>query len=299
MTEELSQETTIEEDVNTAIEEAEEHEVEQDETEIITIGEPTEELIEDMLGDNDDDDNQPLIKKIRNDFREKSKRNNEILAALRAEKRELKAQLQSIQAPIQHEGTQSVHTEKPTLEGCDYDIDLFEASLINWNEIERKKHAQQIEQQRQQEQQQAEWNARLNGYNQAKATLKVHDFDEAEEAVISNLSVNQQSIILKYAEEMEMSPEKIVYAVGKDSPRLNELKNIHDPIKFALKLQKIAREIRVTKRSNIKPETRVESSGVVLSGSDAKLEKLLDKAMESGNYTEYVRYKEQLKRDKR
>jgi hypothetical protein len=285
MTEELNQESTIEEDVNTAIEEAEEHEVEQDETEIITIGEPTEEVIASI---EEEEREEIPIKKWRQEFKEVSKKN-----------RELEAQLQALKAPIKHEGTQSVHAEKPTLEGCDYDIDLFEASLINWNEIERKKHAQQIEQQRQQEQQQAEWNARLNGYNQAKSTLKVPDFDEAEEAVISNLSVNQQSIILKYAEELEMSPEKIVYAVGKDSPRLNELKNIHDPIKFALTLQKIAREIRVTKRSNIKPETRVESSGVVLSGSEAKLDKLLDKAMESGNYTEYVRYKEQLKRDKR
>jgi hypothetical protein len=285
MTEELNQETTIEEDVNTAIEEAEESEVDHDETEIITIGEPTEEVIASI---EEEEREEIPIKKWRQEFKEVARKN-----------RELEAQLQALKAPIQHEGTQSVHTEKPTLEGCDYDIDLFEATLINWNEIERKKRAQQIEQQRQQDQQKAEWSERLNGYNQAKSALKVPDFDEAEEALISNLSVNQQSIILKYAEEMEMSPEKIVYAVGKDSPRLNELKNIHDPIKFALKLQKIAREIRVTKRSNIKPETRVESSGVVLSGSDAKLEKLLDKAMESGNYTEYVRYKEQLKRDKR
>jgi hypothetical protein len=282
MTEELlDQEPTIEEDVNAAIEEAEEHEVEQDETEIITIGEPTEEVIASI---EEEEREEIPIKKWRQEFKEVSRKN-----------RDLEAQLQALKAPIQHEGTQSLHSEKPTLEGCDYDIDLFEASLINWNEIERKKHAQQIEQQRQQEQQQAEWNARLNGYNQAKATLKVPDFDDSEEEVTKHLTVNQQGLVLKYAKESH----KIIYALGKSPEKLKELAGINDPIAFALALADIEREIRVTKRSNIKPETRVESSGVVLSGSEAKLDKLLDKAMESGNYTEYVRYKEQLKRDKR
>jgi hypothetical protein len=281
MTEELlDQESTIEKDVHTAIEE-DLGSQEADETEIITIGEPTEEVIASI---EEEEREEIPIKKWRQEFKEVARKN-----------RDLEAQLQALKAPIQHEGTQAAHAEKPTLEGCDYDIDLFEASLINWNEIERKKHAQQIEQQRQQEQQQAEWSARLNGYNQAKATLKVPDFDDSEEEVTKHLTVNQQGLVLKYAKESH----KIIYALGKAPEKLKELAGINDPIAFALALADIEREIRVTKRSNIKPESRVESSGVVLSGSDAKLEKLLDKAMESGNYTEYVRYKEQLKRDKR
>lgn len=265
-----------EEDVNTDVDTDSNTELEphDDEHEIITIGEPDEALLA-----AEPEEDLPKIKKWRQEFKETARRN-----------RELEAELQALKAPIQHGGTQSVQIAKPTLEECDYDVDLFEASLINWNEIERQKHAQQIEQQRQQEQQQAEWAGRLTTYEQAKTMLKVPDFDDSEEEVIKHLNVNQQGLILKYAKESA----KIIYALGKAPDKLKELSAINDPIAFALSLADIEREIRVTRKSNIKPESRIESSGIAASNADARLEKLREKARVSGDYSEVIKYKKSM-----
>lgn len=249
---------------------------EAEDQEIITIGEPDEALLA-----ADPEEDLPKIKQWRKEFKETARRN-----------RELEAELQALKAPIQHAGNQSVPLAKPTLEDCDYDVDLFEASLISWSEVERQKQSQQIEMQRQQEQQQAEWAGRVNTYEQAKTTLKVPDFDESEEEVIKNLNVNQQGLILKYAKESA----KIIYALGKAPEKLKELSTISDPIAFALALSDIEREIRVTRKSNIKPESRIESGGIAAVNSDARLEKLRDKARVTGDFTEVIKYKKAMKK---
>ena len=244
----------------------------EDEEEIISIGDPP--AIEDEI-------EEIPIKQWRKDFKE-----------LARQKKELEERVKILETPIQHHDIQPVQLTKPTLEGCDYDVDLYESLLLNWNEIERKKQAQQIEQQRQQEQQQADWASRLNGYNQAKLTLKVPDFDDSEEQVIQNLNVNQQGLILKYAKEAH----KIIYALGKSPEKLKELAAITDPIAFALSLADIEREVRVTKRSNIKPESRIESNIGSIINNDARLEKLREQAAKTGDYSEVVKYKRSLKK---
>ncbi len=55
--------------------------------------------------------------------------------------------------------------------------------------------------------------AEAEGYQSAKATLKVRDYDEAEDVVQDAFTVTQQGMILQGAVE---KPCLLVYALGKN-----------------------------------------------------------------------------------
>ena len=182
---------------------------------------------------------------------------------------------------------------KPKLEDHDYDAEKFEAALATWFETKRAadEHARRAKQA--EEEQQAAWQAKLEGYQRAKATLRVRDYEEAEAGVLEALNVTQQGIIVSGAE----NPAIVTYAIGKDSKKLKELAAITDPVKFAFAVAKLETQLKVTPRKpNTSPEPVVKSSARLSGGSaDQVLERLEEEADRTGDRSRVVAYKAKLR----
>lgn len=184
--------------------------------------------------------------------------------------------------------------KEPTLEVCGWDEAEYKkqyaAYLKEQTEIERRLEAQKTAVAQQQE---AERNLQT-AYKSAAVALKVRDFDEAEDAVCATLSQTQQSILLSGCD----NPAVVVYALGKNPAKADELAKITNPVKFAVALGKLEKEIKVTPRKpNTKPEPEhIPARSAPLSGGgNTALEAARKKAEASGDYTEVNRLKRQLR----
>jgi len=203
------------------------------------------------------------------------------------ENRRLKKQLEEIQQPKQQQVKLGA---KPTLEGADYDADVYERQLADWYEAKRKHEEQQAQIEAEQRKQQEAWQGVLHGYAEKRQQLKVKDFDEAEVTVQDELSNTQQGMILQGAE----NPALVVYALGKNPKKAKELAAIKDPVKFAFAVAKLETTLKVTNRkATTKPEATLKG-GAPKSGSvDSNLERLRAEAERTGDYTKVIRYKNQ------
>ena len=183
--------------------------------------------------------------------------------------------------------------EKPTLEKADYDTERYEKELAAW--YDRKRKHDEVEAARQAEAQAAEreWRQKLEGYQSAKATLKVRDYDEAEDVVQDSFTVTQQGMILQGAE----NPALLVYALGKNPKRAKELASIKDPVKFAFAVARLETQLKVTKRkASSKPEPTISGTGRPSGSVDSTLERLRKDAEKSGDYSKVYAYKQRQKR---
>jgi len=180
--------------------------------------------------------------------------------------------------------------EKPTLEKADYDTERYEKELAAW--YERKRKHDEVEAARQAEAEAAdrEWRQKLEGYQSAKATLKVRDYDEAEDVVQDAFNVTQQGMILQGAE----NPALLVYALGKNPKRAKELASIKDPVKFAFAVARLETQLKVTKRkASSKPDPKISGTGRVSGAVDSTLERLRADAERTGDYSKVFQYKKQ------
>lgn len=205
---------------------------------------------------------------------------------LQRKNRELEAKL-TTQAPV----VQPLG-KKPTLEDHDYDAEKFETSLAEWYERKRKADEVAAQARLAEEQQQRQWQAKLDSYGKAKASLKVRDFDDAEEVTQQALDVTQQGIVLQGAE----NPALLVYALGKNPKKAAELGSIKDPVKFAFAVAKLEKDLKVTQRKAAPPPEKVVQGNAGVSGAvDSTLDRLRAEAEKSGDYTKVFKYKQQQK----
>jgi len=174
---------------------------------------------------------------------------------------------------------------KPTLAATNYDQAKYEADMLAWSG--RKIAADQTvaREAEVQKQQGEQWQGRLDSYASAKASLKVSDYDDAEDVVRGILSATEQGIILHAAEH----PALLVYALGKNPAKARELAAINDPVRFAAAIGRIEKELKVTpmaKKPN--PEKPVTGTGKATGLSDKRLDQLHDTAKATGDYTSYL-----------
>ena len=181
-------------------------------------------------------------------------------------------------------------SNKPTLEGVDYDTERYEKELASWYEKKRSHDDQQSIAQSQQKAVQKEWETKLESYHSSKAELKVKDYDFAEDVVHDNLSVTQQGMIVQGAD----NPALVVYALGKNPKKAKELASITDPVKFAFAVAKLETNLKVTKRkASSKPEKKINGTGRPSGSVDNTLERLRAEAEKTGNYSKVFQYKRQ------
>lgn len=217
---------------------------------------------------------------------------NKLRKLLREQERKVREYESKLKAAAPVEPPPPTLGPKPKLEDLDYDAEKYETAIAAWFERKRA-HDEHAQKQKQAEEQQRQaWQARLDGYAKAKASLRVRDYEEAEHAVTDALDVTQQGIIVSGAD----NPALVTYALGKDSAKLAELKAITDPVKFAFAVSKLETQLKVTPRKPASAPEAVVKSNTRTSGSvDSQLERLRAEADRTGDYTQVFRYKQQLK----
>lgn len=206
---------------------------------------------------------------------------------LQRQNRELQTKLQST---AQTETKPVVLGPKPKLEDHDYDAEKFEEALATWFERKRQADEAAAKQEAEVMNQQKAWQAKLDGYGKAKAELRVKDFDDAEAVAQELFNVTQQGVMLQGAD----NPALVVYALGKNPKKAQELAAIKDPVKFAFAVAKLEKDLKVTNRKAAPPPERIVSGTGRVSGAvDSTLERLREEAARTGNMTKVIQYKAQ------
>lgn len=216
---------------------------------------------------------------------------------LRKSHREAQKELKELRAKLatKEGASELVLRKKPTLEHHDYDVDKFEADYDKWlkEKAEHDNAAKASEEKKTKDQQ--SWNEQLETYAEEKKALKVRDYDDAESLVEEKLSQTQQGIIISGAKSKAL----LIYALGKNPDKLDELSKIKDPVKFAFAVSKLEDQLKVNKRSApAQPDKPVVGKGAQFNTGDATLDRLRQEADKTGDYTKVIRYKQTLKNKK-
>lgn len=177
---------------------------------------------------------------------------------------------------------------RPKLEDFGYDDDAFDAALDAWVADGIREREQQLQLQYQQKELEKSYGQLLQNYQQKAQALGVKDFQDSHDAVVDALSIQQQNAILSGAD----NPAKVVYALGKYSKKLNELKAITDPLKFAAHIGALERELKAKPRKALpEPEKTVSASKSAPVSRD--LDRLRKDAEKTGDWTQFYNAKRQ------
>jgi hypothetical protein len=250
----------------------------------------------DQATDQDDEESDEVVVSIGEEAPppEEQTQAPEWVRELRKTNRELQRQNRELQGRLQTSAQTEIKPvvlgKKPSLEDHDYDAEKFEEALTNW--FERKRQADDVNAKQEAEvmTQQKAWQAKLEGYGKAKAELRVKDFDDAEAMAQELFNVTQQGVMLQGAD----NPALVVYALGKNPKKAQELAAIKDPVKFAFAVAKLEKDLKVTNRRAAPPPERIVSGTGRVSGAvDSTLERLREDAARTGNMTKVIQYKAQ------
>jgi hypothetical protein len=183
---------------------------------------------------------------------------------------------------------------KPTLEACDYDADLFERRLDAWKERKAVADRQQAEAREAEAKRQEYFNSKFETYTARKKEVagKIRDFNDVEETVLHALDDTQRGVVLAHAKD----PALLLYAIGKDEKRLQELAKLSDPVEFIFAVARMETQMRTQSRKpSSAPEKSVKGSAST-TGSDKRLDQLYDEAARTGDLTKVRQYKASLKK---
>lgn len=215
-----------------------------------------------------------LVKHLRNQLREKSK--------------ELEQARKAAPSPQKIEVG-----EKPTLAGCEYDEERYEADLDAWKERKRQSEQAETEGQRVQREAEQAWQRDFQSYQSKRAELRFPDVEEVEAVATASLNQVQQAVIVRAAD----NPAQLLYALGKHPTKLGELSAITDPLKLAVAVAKLEGGLKVTQRRKAPDPEQIErGSAPVSKGKDKTLERLEREADKPGaDRTELIAYRKKLR----
>lgn len=173
---------------------------------------------------------------------------------------------------------------KPTLADCDYDEDAFEQRLEKWKD--EKRAADQADE---------AWSQQLTQHYEkaTKLPIKIDAYKAAEQNIVSTLSIEQQSAIVRYSKDSA----KLILALDRQPAALAELAKTSDAGALVYKIAELDGKLKMTtKRKAPPPEQHVRGSASLENiGVDKRLEKLEKDAEKTGDRTKVVAYKKQLK----
>jgi len=233
------------------------------------------------------------------------KRTREVNKELKAQLREQKKQLAEIAknapqtAQVEQKPAEVILTaepEKPTLEGCSWDVDAFEEKLILWQGEKQKFEAQKAAQVRRQQEAQEEYQAKFNKFEEEKQALKLPDYQVAQNAVAGKLDVVQQGMLLDVSD----APAALVYVLHKKPELLTSLASIKNPVLFVKELLKIEAKMNLKQAAKpaspqSKPKAPVEQRAPE-TNVDSRLEALRAEADRTGNRTPVIAYLRSIKK---
>ena len=217
---------------------------------------------------------------------------------LRKKEREARKRIKELEAQVQQAKPTDKPIEvgpKPKLADFDYDEDDFESAVEQWHERKRQVEQQQAAKQAEEEKAKQAWQAKMQSYEERRQNVasKVRDFEEVEEAAKDKLTATQQGILIHAAE----NPELILYHLGKNPKKAQELSEITDPIQFAFAAAKLDSQMKIqTRKPSTQPERKPSGSAGLSGVVDQKLAQLEAKAAKTGDRTELIKYKKSLQK---
>jgi hypothetical protein len=211
-----------------------------------------------------------------------------LIRHLREELKKTRRELQERPAPEQPKIEVG---PRPTLESCEWDEDKHAEALDAWYDRRRQAEQQKTAGEKQAEAANEAFQADVQRFEGARASLKVAGAPEAIETALASLSLVQRAVIVKAAD----NAATVLAALGKHPARLTELAAIEDPIKLATAIVKLEGKIQMTKRKAPEPEEVATGNASVRQGADAQLEKLEKEAARTGDRSSLIAYKRNLK----
>lgn len=217
---------------------------------------------------------------------------------LRKKEREARKRIKELEAQVQQAKPTEKPIEvgsKPKLADFDYDEDQFESAVEQWHERKRQVEQQQASKQAEEEKAKQVWQTKMQSYEERRQNVasKVRDFEEVEEAAKDKLTATQQGILIHAAE----NPELILYHLGKNPKKAQELSEITDPIQFAFAAAKLDSQMKIqTRKPSTQPERKPSGSAGLSGVVDQKLAQLEAKAAKTGDRTELIKYKKSLQK---
>lgn len=217
---------------------------------------------------------------------------------LRKKEREARKRIKELEAQVQQAKPADKPIEvgaKPKLSDFDYDEDQFESAVEQWHERKRQVEQQQAAKQAEEEKAKQAWQTKMQSYEERRQNVasKVRDFEEVEEAAKDKLTATQQGILIHAAE----NPELILYHLGKNPKKAQELSEITDPIQFAFAAAKLDSQMKIqTRKPSTQPERKPSGSAGLSGVVDQKLAQLEAKAAKTGDRTELIKYKKSLQK---
>lgn len=249
--------------------------------------EPEQELEDITIGDaeapaaKEAEQDSTAIRAVREAHREEQRKRKELERRLA----EAEEKAKPAQEPV------PVVSTKPKLEDFDYDGDQYADALEKWHEQKSAKQAYEARQRAAQEDQQRQEQEVLNKYRAAADALPVDKvkYKAAEAEIRASFEPIQLAVLLK-----SKIPERLVYAVGNNPAKLDELAAIKDPIALAYELGRTEKSLTSTKQTKSAPPPDRPLGGAG-GGSAAVLEKLEREAERTGDRSKLIRHKKQLK----
>ncbi|WP_180163641.1 hypothetical protein [Acinetobacter sp. YH12069] len=217
---------------------------------------------------------------------------------LRKKEREARKRIKELEAQVQQAKPADKPIEvgpKPKLADFDYDEDQFESAVEQWHERKRQVEQQQVAKQAEEEKAKQAWQNKMQSYEERRQNVasKVRDFEEVEEAAKDKLTATQQGILIHAAD----NPELILYHLGKNPKKAQELSEITDPIQFAFAAAKLDSQMKIqTRKPSTQPERKPSGSAGLSGVVDQKLAQLEAKAAKTGDRTELIKYKKSLQK---
>lgn len=250
-------------------------------------GEAPEEDLHIDFGDGEqevDDKDPTLPKHLRTVIKDRDKE----LAALRRENEQLRAG--------KPKPEKIVVGPRPKIEDADWDQDKYDQMLDQWEESRTLASQQEAEEQRHTETAQKEWDGVLQSYAQKRTELRRPDFADAEKAFAEAIDPVMQNAVLSSLD----NPAAFVYALGRSPERLAVLSAAQgNPAKFLVKAAKMEAMMKVTTTPRKKPpapEQIARGSASLSSGAaDKRLEEMERRAEKTGDRTDLIRYKRELR----
>ena len=239
----------------------------------------------------DDPDAGPnWVKDLRHRYKEVMRKNKELEAQL-AGKGSTETYSDIADSSVPHPG------EKPQLEDVDYELEKYQAVYADWYEKKRRYDDHQKTAQARAEADQQSWSESLAAYQRKKAELSLKDFDLAEEAFVSRFSKIHQGVVVKACN----NPALVVYVLGKNKEKANELARHKDPLKFAFALADFEKNLKVTRKpaTQAKAEEKLTGADSSYRESDKDIESLIEEAQRTGDATKYLRARSARKRNAR
>lgn len=203
---------------------------------------------------------------------------------IKEKERELKELRRQSQQPVQQQAVITQQPRMPKLEDDDIGFDevVYQDRMNKWVEDNSKYQEQERTRTRQAQEFQERHQQKLTNYQERVKALKVPNYQAAEQLVLDDIPVNTQAMIIHSAEK----PEMVVLALGRNAELRQQMAEATDPVAIGRLIGTIESKARIMPKAKNKTSTVPEvkgSNGAALNN----LDKLLEKARTTGDYSEY------------